>query len=761
MESHPDPDVEAGATGDVASDDKRKPDVPSGMNRGGYGSVESDSGSSDEMSPRESPRTHMKRNAKESTCSYAFRVAEPVVFWTVCSAIAAFSTMSMIRITSSPDYPSTLPEGHDGRTLQVGTVANSTEAVNLYTGCETTVGGDTLRDDKGTRRFPDFLIAGSAGAPSNELAALLDEKNVACAGRLERELLDKGDALRDTLQGEDTLDTVSTKETHSTNEQEGAFPTGVVTLGADIRWSPKRSRYVVTSAPNADWRVKSGLESKTETMDYSKSSDTTGDTTTSNSTSKLAWSPSTRFPSTDDGGAFFTSTKWRRIPIPLEAQKEYVDAHFHRCGELEKYLGVPRFQNADRFLYTGWGSQRACEAMGGGETRVVAILSNPVDHAFDVFATELEPFKESVEKWASVLETEPELGAHTSTDEKSTSDESTTPTLPVTYSRAGFRTAVTVDLAIAQTCGSDGLLLAQSDKNFSEKQKCCADVASGLGYSSWPGCPGGCSDALAQGERSNCDSGAGELGFSPVRSGSWVDLLRRMYRNVPAANVMVVTSDQAKRSGTPTLAVAVVEWRLLGLPLVDPVSVTVDLMRVQAKQAAGVGERNEHELDQTKYTAPATMGNKSFGDKTKTFFEKALAILFATGIEKSDKSSGGSHSTFDSAKTGQFPFPALYQETYDRYVSELPKGWPKGKGGDDSLKVPNDLAKKICAYHKTKIVELNSLLGNGEIKFWDEDGTLTAALQGDSLLEHNFGNRESPSAATGMTPFVSLVKKDY
>ena len=201
-----------------------------------------------------------------------------------------------------------------------------------------------------------------------------------------------------------------------------------------------------------------------------------------------------------------------------------------------------------------------------------------------------------------------------------------------------------------------------------------------------------------------------------------------MYRNVPAANVMVVTSDQAKRSGTPTLAVAVVEWRLLGLPLVDPVSVTVDLMRVQAKQAAGVGERNEHELDQTKYTAPATMGNKSFGDKTKTFFEKALAILFATGIEKSDKSSGGSHSTFDSAKTGQFPFPALYQETYDRYVSELPKGWPKGKGGDDSLKVPNDLAKKICAYHKTKIVELNSLLGNGEIKFWDEDSGVAGRL---------------------------------
>jgi hypothetical protein len=76
------------------------------------------------------------------------------------------------------------------------------------------------------------------------------------------------------------------------------------------------------------------------------------------------------------------TARWRRQPAPLEAQKAYLDAHFHRCGEDgSPFLSVPRFQNTRDLLYTGWAPLRMCEAMGGDDARVVAILTNPIDHA--------------------------------------------------------------------------------------------------------------------------------------------------------------------------------------------------------------------------------------------------------------------------------------------------------------------------------------------------------------------------------------------
>ena len=91
-------------------------------------------------------------------------------------AIAAFSCISIVRITRSPHFPASLPEGRDGRSIQVGYIANSTEAVNAFKGCRQGAGGDVLRSDMGRDRFPDFIVAGSRGAPTRELHALLDEE---------------------------------------------------------------------------------------------------------------------------------------------------------------------------------------------------------------------------------------------------------------------------------------------------------------------------------------------------------------------------------------------------------------------------------------------------------------------------------------------------------------------------------------------------------------------------------------------------------
>ena len=65
--------------------------------------------------------------------------------------------------------------------------------------------------------------------------------------------------------------------------------------------------------------------------------------------------------------------------------------------------------------------------------------------------------------------------------------------------------------------------------------------------------------------------------------------LKRFYEYVPPQNVLVVTADQAFSSGMATLAVVLIEWRMLGLPLVDPVSVTSDLMFAAAAASTGAG----------------------------------------------------------------------------------------------------------------------------------------------------------------------------
>ena len=748
--------VESGVGPSEASDgsDVRWRDTP-----GSYGSV-SDRGSS-EGSPRfEAGSGELDRDAKpprESTLAWLWRVGEPVVFWTACTAVAAFSMYSMVRMTSSPGYPSSPPQGHDGRSVQVGTIANSSQAVGAYRGCEATSGGATLRNDVGTRRFPDFLLAGAAGAPADALAAFLEAKQVACAGKLEERLRkETRPHERRKAEEESGVTYVETKKPAA------SVPTGVVTRGGETRETGEGEG---EGGPAFAKRV-SVVSSPSEGEDASSSS--------------LGWHPSTRWPSDDDGERFFADARWRRQPAPLEAQKAYLDAHFHRCGEASSpFLSVPRFQNTRDLLYTGWAPLRMCEAMGGDDARVVAILTNPIDHAASVFAETLLEHRHAVTKWATPEKTKSAFDFDANAvAEVGRRDDETVFVENVSYSRHGFEVALDVDLHIAETCGSDGLLLGTMESSFEAKRSCCAAAAAEKGFAAWPGCPGGCSNpGLSDDERASCDA-RGELGFSPVRAGAWVDHLRRMYERVPAQNVMVVTADQAKQSGLPTLAVAVVGWRLLGLPLVDPVSVSIDLRRAQARAAAAaaegaarVGEEEGRDESET-----ATLGGDKKAAKKAT--ETATTAFFSRSLKKRREAyqdallaifgdEFGADADFDGDATSALGMPyGAFGENVDasrgdRYVAALPSAFLETC--DDGVSISPATREKLARYHGEKVVALNALLGNGDIRWWDEETLVSvAATQEAAFLETKpgpYGTGKDPSAATGMTAFSSLVRR--
>ena len=197
----------------------------------------------------------------------------------------------------------------------------------------------------------------------------------------------------------------------------------------------------------------------------------------------------------------------------------------------------------------------------------------------------------------------------------------------ITYDAEGFRKVLDVDLAIAEVCGSD-FMLPEDHPEFKRNAECCAKVALEQGYERWPGCGAerGCATVKHSGSsdvssssgtssasgtstsstlggatrrkrigrpssvyESDACARKGELAFSPVRAGVYVNQLKRFYEYVPPQNVLVVTADQAFSSGMATLAVVLIEWRMLGLPLVDPVSVTSDLMLATAAASTGAG----------------------------------------------------------------------------------------------------------------------------------------------------------------------------
>ena len=759
--------VASGVGPSDASDwsDVRWPDTPgsygSASSRGSSrGSPSGDEAASDSVEPK--PRT------RESISAWAWRVGEPVLFWTACTAVAAFSMVSMVRMTSSPGYPSAPPQGHDDRSVQVGTIANSSEAVGAYRGCEVTAGGAALRDDKGTRRFPDFLLAGAAGAPAEALAAFLEEKQVACAGKLEASLRNEGRKQRDHG---------SVDETHESSD---AFPTGEVTRRDDSASASASA----AGAAGASRRKRLASDAPEELNAYAVASSPSG---------ALGWRPSTRWPSDDDGERFFADPRWRRQPAPLDAQKEYLDAHFHRCGESEAFLSVPRFQNTKNLLYTGWAPLRMCEAMGGDETRVVAMLTNPIDHAASVFAETLLEHREKVAGWATPAEPpasdekRPEKDPGSERNVRSRN----APARSVSYSRRGFELAVDVDLHIARACGADGLLLGTGDSRFEAKARCCASAAAEKGFAAWPGCPGGCSNpGLSEDERARCDE-RGELGFSPARAGAWADHLRRLYERVPAQNVMVVTADQARRSGLPTLAVAVVGWRLLGLPLVDPVSVSIDLQRARARAAAAaaaaarVGEEEPSEPEASAATLggeaggygylvgagseeAATLGEEGTSlARAREAYEDALLAIYG-GVEDKEPLVFATGGVFSSLGVSQRDAETSQTESEAPYVAALPEAFLDSF--DDGVAIAPAVRARLASYHAGTVARLNALLGNGNIRWWDEETLASvAATQEEAFLETRPGpygtavrgpdaRDDDRSAATGMTPFSSLVR---
>ena len=63
-----------------------------------------------------------------------------------------------------------------------------------------------------------------------------------------------------------------------------------------------------------------------------------------------------------------------------------------------------------------------------------------------------------------------------------------------------------------------------------------------------------------------------------------------------------------------------------------------------------------------------------------------------------------------------------------RYFAELPRGFAV----DTAIDPPT--RQKLHRFYDPHVAALNALIGNGEIRWWDEDGRDVAALQEETLL---------------------------
>ena len=423
------------------------------------------------------------------------------------------SMVSMVRMTSSPGYPSAL-QGHDDRSVQVGTIANSSEAIGAYRGCEVTAGGAALPTTKarGASRISCWRARRARGGGAG---GVLGGEAGGVRGEAEASLRKEGGNTRGN-----TRHTSPRRVPHGRGDSPRR-------LGVGFRFF-LRVRCRLVALRRAGLAPLDALAERRRRR------------------------------------AFLRGPAVAASAAPLDAQKEYLDAHFHRCGEREAFLSVPRFQNTKDLLYTGWAPLRMCEAMGGDETRVVAMLTNPIDHAASVFAETLLEHRDAVA-----------AGRRRRGGPKKRENIST----PGAASSSRWTWTCTSRARAAPTgCSWEPAILG------SRRRRGAASAAAEKGSRRGPGAPAGAQPASPRTSARGVTSAA--AGLQPARAGAWVDYPRRLYERVPAQNVMVVTADQARRSGLPTLAVAVVGWRLLGLPLVDPVSVSIDLQRARARAAA-------------------------------------------------------------------------------------------------------------------------------------------------------------------------------
>ena len=516
---------------------------------------------------------------KESTLAWFFRASEPIVFWAACTLIAAFSCISIVRITRSPHFPASLPEGRDGRSIQVGYIANSTEAVNAFKGCRQGAGGDVLRSDMGRDRFPDFIVAGSRGAPTQELHALLDEKSVACAAAspFDDFFSDPKWRTPGAIPLKDQRAYVKDNYARCTREDKylGAprFQTNEDLLYSG--WAPRRM--CETMGPDETRAllllgnpVENALTVFTGTLENTPEREFNGWIRRSEAAlAEEAAEKASKSHSKAPSKAGFSKTSKEPSKAAPSASAATDGAKDAEGGDDASKLG---------------GDPDA----SSGETTASKAKEEPKE----------EPKEEEEAAW-------------------------------ITYDAEGFRKVLDVDLAIAEVCGSD-FMLPEDHPEFKRNAECCAKVALEQGYERWPGCGAerGCatvkhsgSSDVSSGTSSGTSSASGtstsstlggatrrkrigrpssvyesdacarkgELAFSPVRAGVYVNQLKRFYEYVPPQNVLVVTADQAFSSGMATLAVVLIEWRMLGLPLVDPVSVTSDLMLATAAASTGAG----------------------------------------------------------------------------------------------------------------------------------------------------------------------------
>jgi hypothetical protein len=198
---------------------------------------------------------------------------------------------------------------------------------------------------------------------------------------------------------------------------------------------------------------------------------------------------------------------------------------------------------------------------------------------------------------------------------------------------------------------------------------------------------------------------------------------------------MVVTADQVKASGLAESSAAVLEWRLSGLPLVDPASVPYDLADSGFANTVSAHVGRMHRASGIPNDAPSSSASGLWATalsiparlaRAAFFSRNGASDLVAKRAEAPPPDDASRPASIGRAFTG---YSSRYRGS-SRYVAPIPEAFASAGFTELSPSV----GKKIRDFHDPKIAELNVLLGNGDIRFWEEDGTPRAAIQEETFL---------------------------
>ena len=160
---------------------------------------------------------------------------------------------------------------------------------------------------------------------------------------------------------------------------------------------------------------------------------------------------------------------------------------------------------------------------------------------------------------------------------------------------------------------------------------------------------------------------------------------------------MVVTADQALESGIPALAVAVVEWRLFGLPLVDPVSVTTDLMMSQARVTAAAMARAATAADSAAGTGAFESRRESSGSSGSSGLSSGSSG--SSGLSSGSSGSGAGAGSGSRARPGAAApsdaVPSVGLRPFARGGGGLAslRSLERRAGGDDGVGLFDDVSE--------------------------------------------------------------------